>query len=83
MTLAEYFIILQGFRAEQLNELKNIRWQTWEIVRHNPFLKSPPKSPDKLLKFSDEVEQDEIRIKQAASTLKKAIQEHGNSRAKG
>jgi len=83
LTLAEYFIILQGFRAKQLNELKNIRWQTWEIVRHNPFLKSPPKSPDKLLKFSDEVEQDEIRIKQAASTLKKAIQEYGNSRAKG
>jgi len=83
LSLSEYNIIVNGFRKKQLDELKNLRWQTWEIVRHNPFLKSPPKSPDKLLKFSDEVEQDEIRIKQAASTLKKAIQEHGNSRAKG
>ncbi len=83
LTLAEYFIILQGYRQKQLDELKNLRWQTWEIVRHNPFLKTPPKSPDKLLKFSDEIELDDLRIKQAANTLKKAIQEHGNSRAKG
>jgi hypothetical protein len=52
-------------------------------VRHNPFLKTPPKSPDKLIKFSDEVDLDEKRIEQAANTLKKAIQEHGNSGIKG
>jgi hypothetical protein len=46
-------------------------------------LKTPPKSPDKLIKFADEIEMDELRIKQAANTLKKAIKEHGNSRAKG
>lgn len=83
LTLAEYFIILQGFRQKQLEELKNLRWQTWEIVRHNPFLKTPPKSPDKLLKFEDEVEMDELIIEQAANALKKAIQEHGNSGIKG
>ena len=83
LTLAEYFIILQGHRKKQLEELKNLRWQTWEIVRHNPFLKTPPKSPDKLIKFSDEVDIDEKRIEQAANTLKKAIQEHGNSGIKG
>ena len=83
LTLAEYFIILQGHRQKQLEELKNLRWQTWEIVRHNPFLKTPPKSPDKLIKFSDEVDLDEKRIEQAANTLKKAIQDHGNSGIKG
>jgi hypothetical protein len=83
LTLAEYYIILEGYRQKQLEELKNLRWQTWEIVRHNPFLKTPPKSPDKLIKFADEIEIDETRIKQAANTLKKAIEEHGNSRAKG
>jgi hypothetical protein len=46
-------------------------------------LKTPPKSPDKLIKFSDEMELDDKRIKQAANTLKKAIQEHGNSGTKG
>jgi len=63
--------------------MKTIRWQTWEIVRHSPFLKSPPKSPDKLLKFSDEIEADEQRTQQAAERLKQAIKEHGNSRIKG
>lgn len=83
LTLVEYFIILQGFRAKQLNDLKTIRWQTWEIVRHNPFLKTPPKSPDKLLKFEDEAEIDELRMKQAAEVLKQAIKEHGNGGIKG
>jgi hypothetical protein len=75
LTLAEYYIILQGFRAKQLNELKTIRWQTWEIVRHAPFLKNPPKSPEKLLKFPDEIQADEIKTQRAADKLKKAIKE--------
>lgn len=82
LSLSEYNTIVNGYRKKELEKLKDLRWQTWEIVRHNPFLKSPPKSPDKLLKFADEVEQDEIRIAQAAQTLKQAIQKHGNSRAK-
>lgn len=77
LTLAEYYIILQGFRAKQLNDLKTVRWQTWEIVRHAPFLKNPPKSPDKLLKFQDEVDADEAKAERAAERLKQAIKEHG------
>lgn len=80
MTLAEYYIILQGFRVKQLNDLKNIRWQTWEIVRHTPFLKNPPASPDKLLKFQDEQDADEIKTARAANRLLEARKEHGRRR---
>lgn len=57
-----------------------IRWQTWQIVRHNAFLKNPPASPEKLLKFEDEIEADEEKINSAAQRLKEA---HGRRRAKG
>lgn len=40
-------------------------------------MKTPPASPDKLLKFADEEQADEERIQKAAEKLKEAIKNHG------
>lgn len=54
-----------------------MRWQTWQIVRHNPFLKTPPASPEKLMKFADEEQADEEKINKAAERLKEVFKQNG------
>jgi hypothetical protein len=66
-------VILDGFRRKEINELKATRWAVWQIVRHNTFLKNPPASPEKLLKFDDEIQIDNQKVNKAAEALKAAI----------
>jgi hypothetical protein len=54
-----------------------MRWQTWQIVRHNPYLKTPPASPEKLMRFPDEIEADQERVTKAAERLKQAMKNNG------
>lgn len=78
--MQEYYLIVDGFRRKEVNWLKGVRWAVWQIVRHNPFLKTPPANPEKLLKFDDEILIEKQRAEQAAEVLKKAIQKrNGNS----
>lgn len=80
LSLNEYYTIVDGFRRKEVNHLKGIRWATWQIVRHNPFLKRPPAKPENLMKFDDEMQADEATVNKAAEALKKAIQKkNGNS----
>lgn len=73
MSVSEFNVIVDGFRRKEVNHLKGIRWSTWQIVRHNPFLKKPPAKPENLMKFDDELEADEAMVNKAAEALKKAI----------
>lgn len=80
MCLSEYYTIVDGFRRKEINGLKATRWAVWQVVRHNPFLKTPPANPEKLMKFDDEAAADQERAKKAAEALKAAIKkQNGNS----
>lgn len=74
LSLQEYYVIVEGARRRDSDQIKNIRWAVWQIVRHNPFLKNPPANPQKLMKMADEVEIDEETTQKAAQKLKEAIQ---------
>lgn len=76
LSLQEYYIILEGARRRDSDQLKNLRWAVWQVVRHNPFLKNPPENPQKLMKLADEIEIDEKVINKAAEALKAAIQKN-------
>ena len=73
LSLQEYYTVLEGFRRKEVNDLKGMRWAVWQIVRHNPFLKTPPANPQKLMKFDDELQADDAIINKAAETLREAI----------
>ena len=78
--MSEYYTIVDGFRRKEVNQLKATRWAVWQIVRHNAFLKNPPASPEKLMKFEDEILLDQDRTNKAAEKLKSAIKKrNGNS----